>query len=133
MTASTKNSSSLGVGMNSVIFGAVDAVLYRPLPPGLEAAGRQIRRTAGPSTITIVGVVGDVRRAGRAARIEPGVYYPAAQTELYPVPLADFALRTTGDPRPMLPLLREAVLSIDRTQPIDATQLPHQRLGASRR
>ena len=63
-------------------------------------------------------MVGDVRRAGRAARIEPGVYYPAAQTELYPVPLADFALRTTGDPRPLLPLVREAVLSIDRTQPI---------------
>ena len=47
----------------------VNLAFARMYFPGLEAIGRQIRRTAGPSTITIVGVVGDVRRAGRAARI----------------------------------------------------------------
>lgn len=50
----------------------------------------------GRPWITIVGVVSDIRREGKAGEIEP--YLTATQTELYPVRLADFAVRTTADP-----------------------------------
>lgn len=86
--------------------------------PGRDVIGQQIRRGPASNAVTIVGVVGDVRRAGKSAPIQPGLYYPAAQTELYPVPLADFAIRVGGDPHALVPDVRAAVLAIDPNQPI---------------
>jgi putative ABC transport system permease protein len=85
---------------------------------GRDAIGQPIHRSADSPRVTIVGVVGDVRRAGKAAAIQPGLYYSAAQTELYPVPLADFAVRSSADPRGLIAAVRTAVLDIDPTQPI---------------
>jgi predicted permease len=86
--------------------------------PGRDAVGQQVRRNWESEPITIVGVVGDVRRAGKSAMIQPGLYYPAAQTSLYPVTLADFAVRTANDPTSQVSAIRGAVLSIDPMQPI---------------
>ena len=86
--------------------------------PGRDPIGQRVWRTQNSEPVTIVGVVGDVRRAGKSAKIQPGLYYPAAQTSLYPVALADFAVRSTSDPKTLLPAIRDAVRAIDRTQPI---------------
>jgi ABC-type antimicrobial peptide transport system permease subunit len=68
--------------------------------------------------ITIVGVVPDVRRGGRASPIEPQVYLAAAQIEVYPLPLSELAVRTDADPRALAPAIHAAIWAIDPNQPV---------------
>jgi len=65
-----------------------------------------------------VGVVAAIRRDGKTATISPQVYLPAAQTEIYPVRLADFAVRTQTDPRQLVTALQREVWAIDKDQPL---------------
>ena len=85
---------------------------------GRSAIGHQIRRGPEAPLITIVGVVADVRRDGRTAEIEPQVYLPAAQTTMYPVRLADFAIRTQARRADLVPAIRAAVAEIDPQQAV---------------
>ena len=86
---------------------------------GRNAVGHQIRR-GGPEApaITIVGVVEDVRRDGRTSDVEPQVYLPAAQTTIYPVRLADFAVRTVSRPADHMVGIRAAVADLDPQQAV---------------
>jgi putative ABC transport system permease protein len=68
--------------------------------------------------VTIVGVVSDIRRGGKTADIQPEIYFAAAQYGLYPVRLADFAVRAAGDPRLLVNAIRQQVLAIDEDQPV---------------
>ena len=68
--------------------------------------------------VTIVGVVADIRRGGKEAGLLPEVYLSAAQTDLYPTRLADFAVRASGDPARLVNALRQEVLHIDPEQPV---------------
>lgn len=88
------------------------------LPPGESPIGHSIRRGPNAPLITIIGVVGDVRRAGKLEKLNPQVYLPAAQTKSYPVPLADMAVRTAGDPASLIATLQREVWAIDKDQPI---------------
>ena len=83
-----------------------------------DPIGHFVQRGPGAPKITIVGVVNDIRRAGKEDRINPGVYLCSGQTNLYPVPLADFAVRTAGDPRAMVNAISREVWAIDKDQPI---------------
>jgi ABC-type antimicrobial peptide transport system permease subunit len=65
-----------------------------------------------------VGVVNDIRRGGKTADINPQVYLPAAQTKLYPVKLADLAVRTERDPRRLVNAIQQAIWAIDKDQPV---------------
>jgi predicted permease len=85
---------------------------------GGDPVGHFVQRgTTGPK-ITIAGVVNDIRRAGKADKINPEVYLSAAQTTLYPVRLADFAVRTAGDPRQLVNAISRQVWQIDKDQPV---------------
>jgi len=97
----------------------VNETFARKVSPDRDPLGRRFQRSGkNQSPITIVGVVGDIRRDGKQATIQPEVYLPAAQTDLYPVRLADFAVRTAGDPRSLVHAIQDAVLAIDPDQPI---------------
>ena len=85
---------------------------------GQRALGRQLRRGPSAPTITIVGVVDDVRRDGKTSELAPQVYLPAAQTSIYPVRLQDLAVRARSRPMELVPAIRAAVWSIDSQQPI---------------
>jgi putative ABC transport system permease protein len=86
---------------------------------GRSAIGRRFSRGPGAPAITIVGVIRDVRRDGKAEVLEPQVYLPAAQTSLYPVRLAELAVRAaSGDPAALVPAIRAAVWSVDADQPL---------------
>jgi predicted permease len=85
---------------------------------GRSAIGRQIRRGTEAPGITIVGVVEDVRRDGRTSDVEPQVYLPAAQTAIYPVRLADFAVRTQSRPADLVAAIRVAVQGVDPQQAV---------------
>ncbi|HEX5070782.1 MAG TPA: ABC transporter permease [Vicinamibacterales bacterium] len=85
---------------------------------GGTAIGRRLRRGDRAPWITVVGVVADVRRDGQNAAIEPQVYVPAAQTQLYPVRLADVAVYAETDPATLAAAMRSAVWAIDKDQPV---------------
>ena len=95
----------------------VNQAFVRQLFPTADPIGRRLHRGSAP-WVTIVGVVNDIRRAGKTAEIRPQVYFPAAQTDIYPVRLADFAVRTTGDPRQLINAIQRQVWAIDKDQPV---------------
>jgi putative ABC transport system permease protein len=84
---------------------------------GGDAVGRRVRRGGAP-WVTVVGVVNDIRRGGKTDEIRPQIYLPAAQTKLYPVRLADVAVRTSGNPRQLVNAIQEQVWAIDKDQPV---------------
>jgi putative ABC transport system permease protein len=83
-----------------------------------DAVGRRFRRGPGAPWINIAGIVADVRRGGKAAAANPGVYLSAAQTSLYPVRLADFAVRAASDPRNLIAAIQKEVWALDKNQPL---------------
>ena len=97
---------------------------------GADPIGRRFRRE-GEAWVTIVGVVNDIRRAGKTGRLNPQVYLPAAQTDLYPVRLADFAVRAHGDPRQLVNAVRRSVWAIDKDQPVTNIRTLEEIIGRS--
>jgi putative ABC transport system permease protein len=97
---------------------------------GGDPIGRRFRRGPTAPWITIVGVVHDVRRDGRDTAITPQVFLPAAQTNLYPVRLADVAIRTSANPLALAATIRTAVLDIDPSQPITGVRTLDEILSA---
>ena len=70
-----------------------------------------IRRTPA----AVVGVVGDVRATAVAPGAEPIVYVAMEQNPLFRTRLA---VRTAGDPKSLLPMIRRVVTSIDPDLPV---------------
>ena len=85
---------------------------------GQDPIGRRIARSRGRPWVTIVGVVNDIRRAGKFDDITPQVYFSAAQTDMYPVNLAEMAVRTSGNPRHLVNAIQSQVWALDKDQPI---------------
>jgi putative ABC transport system permease protein len=85
---------------------------------GSDPIDRRLRRGPKMPWITIVGVVPDVRRGGRASPLEPQVYLSAAQTEVYPLPLSELAVRADNEPRALAPAINAAIWVIDPNQPV---------------
>jgi putative ABC transport system permease protein len=97
---------------------------------GGDPIGRRFRRAPTAPWITIVGIVRDVRRDGRDGQMMPQVFLPAAQTNVYPVRIADVAVRTSAEPRALAALIRSTVLEIDPNQPITAVRTLEEILSA---
>jgi predicted permease len=87
-----------------------------------DPIGHTMLRGIPAPRIAIVGVVNDIRRKGKEGQIKPEVYLGAAQTDLYPVRLADFAVRTAGDPRKLVNAISREVWAIDKDQPVTNVQ-----------
>ena len=83
-----------------------------------DPIGQRLRRGADRPWISIVGVVADIRRDGKTGEVEPQAYLSAAQTDLYPVRLADIALRSRVDPSGLIRPLQDVVWSVDAEQPL---------------
>jgi predicted permease len=97
-------------------------------PSGTNAIGRRIRLEVlerPPATaltaptvspmVTVVGVIGDTRNAGRLNPTAPAVYVP--YTLLAPAGRT-LALKTETDPMSLVNAVRERVRAIDATQPL---------------
>jgi putative ABC transport system permease protein len=96
----------------------VNQEFARELLNGADPVARRWRYGPGSQWMTIVGMVSDLRRDGKAGPINPQVYIPAAQFRLYPTRLADFAVRASGNPLRLTEAIRREVLAIDPEQPI---------------
>lgn len=96
----------------------VDPDLARHLWPEGTAVGRRFRLDAEGDWLTVVGVAGDLRllgpdeRRGGFAILRPIGSYDDIGGYLA------LAIRTRGDPRPVLGAIRAAVREIDPSQPI---------------
>jgi putative ABC transport system permease protein len=95
----------------------VNQAFAREYLNGADPIGNRLRRSNAP-WIEIVGVVNDIRRGGKTEIIKPEVYLPAAQVKLYPVRLADLAVRAAGDPRRLVNAIQEQIWALDKDQPI---------------
>jgi putative ABC transport system permease protein len=102
----------------SELVAVVNAALVRQFFPNEDPIGHRFRRNGQAPWATIVGVVGDVRRSGKTGRINPQVYFPAAQTALYPVRLSEFAFRSAGDPKQLVTAVQRQVWAIDKDLPV---------------
>ena len=100
----------------------VNAAFVRSLLNGQDPLGRRARRHKDAPWFTIVGVVSDLRRDGKAGAVNPEIYFPAAQTNLYPVRLADFAFRASGDPKALIVAVEQQIWAIDRDQPVTSVK-----------
>jgi putative ABC transport system permease protein len=110
--------------------GVVNETFGPRLLDGQNPIGRRIRRGPSMPAITIVGVVNDIRRTGRAdedghraADMEPQVYLAAAQTNLYPLPLRDVAVKV--EPAALGTVqsaIERIVTELDPNQPITAAR-----------
>jgi predicted permease len=108
----------------------VSQTFVRDFAAGRDPIGMQFDRGAPPMA-TIVGVIGEVRRDGKAAKVTPQVYLAAAQTDMYPVRLSAVAVRATGDPQALVGSIQKAVWSIDPDQPITGVRTLDEVLAAS--
>jgi len=90
--------------------------------PGRSPLGRQVWVGGGVGRATVVGVVGDVRHHGLAARPKPELYVPFPQ---YPHGGMTVVVRGPGEPAGLTRVLKESVYGIDPAQPITGlTTLP---------
>ena len=90
----------------------------RLFSPDANVLGTRFRRGERGPWVSVVGVVGSLRRDGLDAELTPQIYIPAAQTGLYPVRLADVAVRGNGGAGALSALVRSDVLALDPEQPI---------------
>jgi len=99
--------------------------------PNADPIGRRIKRGAATSPwLEIVGVVADARDAGLAQDTGPLMYscYYQGSTSATPAALV---VRTAGDPRPVIPLIKRAIWSVDPAQPLSSVVILDDFLAAS--
>ena len=96
----------------------IDEDLARHLWPNGAAAGQRFRLDPEWDWLTVVGVMADMRLLGPDERRgEFALLYPLGSYENIGGQLG-MAIRTRGDPRPVLPAIRSAVREVDPNQPI---------------
>jgi predicted permease len=85
--------------------------------PGRSPVGARVKSGPDPNSpwLEIVGVVGDIRREGRAVAPVPELYYPLTQD---PSSQPSLALRIAGDPAGVLARVRAAVKEQDPEIPL---------------
>jgi len=99
--------------------------------PGEDVVGRRLNMGRGEPT-EIVGVVGDVHHRGLDSQPSPELYFSYRQSLLgRPPPRVSIVVRTTGDPLALVPFLRQDVLDLNPTLPIDNVMTMGARLSSS--
>lgn len=98
---------------NVVISRSMAQILW----PGENPLGKRVtiymKRNNTPSTV--IGVVGDVKHSALSSAVKPTAYWSYPELGFQFMTLV---IRTDGDPRSLIPDLRETVLRIDKNQPI---------------
>jgi putative ABC transport system permease protein len=92
----------------------VNQAFARQFLPGQNPIGKRVYTGAWHE---IVGVIGDVRQNGPLHPERPEVYGPLTQNSKGEAKMA-LVLHTLGDPRALIPEIREAVEKIDKSLPV---------------
>jgi predicted permease len=91
----------------------INEALARQQWPGEDPIGRRL--TLDQDSMTVVGVVGDIRHRGPSVPPGPELYQPATQRSF---PFMAVVVRTAGDPYAMVPTVRRAVAELDPALPL---------------
>jgi putative ABC transport system permease protein len=97
----------------SPLVAIINETMARRFWPGADPIGK--RFGSGKYWMTVVGIVGDVKFTSFMKDPEPEYYEPYRQS---PVTDMILAVRTATDPTRLAPVLRDAMLDIDPTQPM---------------
>lgn len=92
----------------------VNQELARRFWPGLDPVAKRFKfndRNFKSRWLTVVGVVGDSRRQGLDGPVVPEIYLPFWEG---PDSSIEIVARTAGDPKPMLPIVRSVLKSVDK-------------------
>ena len=93
----------------------INETLARRFFPQQNPVDRHILLRGGTDQLVplpIIGVVADIKDLGVDAPVEPEIYWPGVGRE------AVLLVRTSGDPLTLAPAVRQAVWSVDSTQPV---------------
>lgn len=96
----------------------INETLARRLWPGEEALGRRFKQGPPQSPapwLTVVGVVGDMRRQSLEREPFAQIFRPHLQS---PVRSMNLLIRTTGEPARLAPAVRNEIRAIDKTVPL---------------
>jgi putative ABC transport system permease protein len=96
----------------------VNHTMARKLWPGVDALGQRIRFKEEQRWITVVGVVADTKHNGLNSEEGAVIYIPYAQKTEEWLAWATLLIRTAGDPMQFVPMIRSAVRSLDKNQPL---------------
>ena len=109
----------------------VSETLARRLWPGQRAVGRQLvvdYSTAGTYPYEVVGVVGDMRFRGPRSEPLAEIYVPHAHA---PYLILNVVIRANGDPRAMIPAVRQALKEVDPQKPAHGLNALEDLMGAT--
>lgn len=109
----------------------VSETLARRLWPGQRAVGHQLvvdYSTAGTYPYEIVGVVGDMRFRGPRSEPLAEIYIPHAHA---PYLILNVVIRANGDPRTMMPAVRQALKEVDPQKPAHGLNALEDLMGAT--
>ena len=98
---------------NSPAAAIINQVMARRYWPRESPLGQMLR--AGRAQLQIVGIVGDVRQAGLDKEPSPTLYVPHTR---FPRSAVTIVVRSHEDPIKMASLVRGAIWTVDRDQPI---------------
>jgi putative ABC transport system permease protein len=104
----------------------LDQSLAHALFPGQDAVGRRIMDDG--TWRTVVGVVADTHHLGLSERVMPELFTSYLQE---PSGFMDIVVRTSSEPLTYVPALRNAVLAVDKNQPLADVKTMEQRLSES--
>ncbi len=90
----------------------VNETLARRFWPDEDAVGKHIQLVHSKTALEIVGVVGDMKRYGLNAKVEPEIYWPYLQQPRWAI---YFIFRTTTDPNAIIPEIRQRINRLDAT------------------
>lgn len=113
----------------------INETMRRHYWPGGDALGKRFRLN-GPDApwIEIVGVVADEKHAALGAPVNRKWYRPHAQwtqSNTSPIRAMTLVVRSAGEPRALVGVVREAVRSLDRTLPVSEVRTLEEVLGQS--
>ncbi len=100
----------------------INETMARQYWPGDRAVGKRFKLGDPDSTrpwVTVVGIIGDIKEMGLEAAPKPEMFFPYQQLPetLWNMP-RDLTVRTTGDPLSITATVRQAIWSVDPSQPI---------------
>jgi putative ABC transport system permease protein len=84
---------------------------------GDDAVGKRFKHRLNPNFYTVIGVAQDAKYGSIGAATQPHLYYPVLQ---YYTPAMTLVVRVSGDPRAVLPTVRQVLRQMDQTMPLPA-------------
>jgi putative ABC transport system permease protein len=102
--------------------------------PGEDPVGKRLKVGRAESSnspwFVVKGVVADSSQGALDERIKPEAYFPMAQMA-WRYRRMNLAIRTEGDPKPLVNLIQKAIWSVDKEQAIYQVQTMEEMVGAS--